>query len=178
MINFQDSFSFCYRCGSALIKRNDDSFICTSCSHVTYPSPSACNAVFLENDNGEILLVERGREPRKGTWDAAGGFIKPFEDYKISVRREIKEELSIEIDQIKIFGSYPDHYVYQGIDVATISIFSTAKIVSKDIKAGDDVSGYSFFTPDQALELDLSFPSIKVALQDYILFKKNMPEFE
>ncbi len=171
MVNFYDSFSFCYRCGSSLLQRNDDSLICTSCSHVTYPNPSPCNAVFLENDKGEILLVKRGREPRKGTWDAAGGFIKPFEKYEESVKREIMEELSIEIDQIKIFGSYPDHYQFQGIDMATISIFSSARISSSDILVGDDVSGYSFFSPDEALELDLSFPSIKVALLDYIRMK-------
>ena len=56
----------------------------------------ALAAVVWKGD--EVLLVSRGREPRLGEWSLPGGAQELDETAMEGVRREVREETSIEID--------------------------------------------------------------------------------
>ncbi len=55
----------------------------------------AVAAVILKE--GSVLLVKRANEPSKGEWSLPGGVVELGETAKQALRREIKEELSIEV---------------------------------------------------------------------------------
>lgn len=46
----------------------------------------------------EFLLVERGKEPRKGTWSIPGGGVEYGERLEDAAKREIAEETGLEIE--------------------------------------------------------------------------------
>ena len=46
----------------------------------------------------EVLLVKRGKPPLAGTWSLPGGGVKPSENLKDAVIREVKEECGIDIE--------------------------------------------------------------------------------
>jgi len=56
------------------------------------------------NDNNEILLTLRGKKAKneKGTWEIPGGAIEFGETLEAGLIREVKEELDIEIDVLKL----------------------------------------------------------------------------
>lgn len=54
-------------------------------------------AVIL-NEQQEILLVLRNRNPEKGTWSIPGGKVDPYEKLEDCVAREIKEEVNLDIE--------------------------------------------------------------------------------
>ncbi|MGG1664254.1 NUDIX domain-containing protein [Brevibacillus sp. NRS-1366] len=54
-------------------------------------------AVIL-NEQNEILLVLRNRNPEKGTWSIPGGKVDPYEKLEDCVIREIKEEVDLEVE--------------------------------------------------------------------------------
>jgi ADP-ribose pyrophosphatase YjhB (NUDIX family) len=53
-------------------------------------------------DGGRVLLVERGREPLKGSWSLPGGAVETGEYLKDAVRREVLEETGLEIEPVSV----------------------------------------------------------------------------
>ncbi len=68
-------FKFCPKCGGEVEQKGKNLLVCKSCGFNFYQNPKLCNAVILENPAGEVLLVKRFMEPRKGFWDLPGGFV-------------------------------------------------------------------------------------------------------
>jgi 8-oxo-dGTP diphosphatase len=47
--------------------------------------------------DGQALIIKRAHEPRKGEWSLPGGLLELGESLQDAVRREIKEETSLDI---------------------------------------------------------------------------------
>lgn len=161
------AFKFCPRCAQKLQLKNE-SLQCSSCGFHFYVNPAPTNAVLIENEKKEILLVKRKFDPKKGFWDTAGGFLQPNESIEDSVKREIFEELGVDVEMTRIIGLYPDDYLFQDIIYPTINILVTAKIISGTLQAGDDAEEFEFFPREKILYLQFAFPWIKKGIEDYL----------
>ena len=53
----------------------------------------------IEQD-GEVLLVERGQEPLKGAWSLPGGAVEAGERLKDAIRREVLEETGLLVEPV------------------------------------------------------------------------------
>lgn len=64
-----------------------------------------CGALII-NDSGETLLVKRTSKTRNeaGFWSKPGGGVEFGEKVEDAAKREIKEELGVEIELIKFLG--------------------------------------------------------------------------
>lgn len=62
-----------------------------------------CGA-FILNDKNELLLLQRNKAPEKGYWSIPGGKLEMFETFEEAVKREIKEEVDVNIDIIDMLG--------------------------------------------------------------------------
>lgn len=162
------AYKFCPICGGKLIPQKENLLICSKCKFHFYINPLACNAVIIENEKGEILLVKRKYEPKKGYWDWPGGFIAPEENLEESVKREIKEELGVDVEVDKIVGVYNDFYEYQKILSPSIGMVVSAQIIGGEIKPADDVTEYKYFKPDEIFKMELAFEFIKRGIKDYL----------
>lgn len=56
-----------------------------------------CGAAII-NDDGEILLLQRLREPEAGAWGLPGGKIDFGERAEAAIVREVEEELGVQIE--------------------------------------------------------------------------------
>lgn len=162
----EQSFKFCPKCGKTFIQEEKYLMVCQNCGLRYYINPRSCNSALLENENGEILLVKRKYDPRKGFLDFAGGFIDPNETLEESLSREIKEELNVDIKDWKYVLSYPDQYEYQGIIYDTICFVGKAFLSSKtQITPTDDVESVHFYdTKNLPFEM-MAFEGMKKALK-------------
>ena len=82
--------------------------------HETIIMPCAC--VIIEDGQGKILLQKRADD---GKWGYHGGAVERDESVEDALRREVREELNLELDEIRLFGVYsgPDyHHVYPNGD--------------------------------------------------------------
>lgn len=70
-------------------------------SRISNPIP-AIAAIILRGD--EILLIKRGAEPNIGKWSVPGGSIELGETLEEAVRREVREEIGLEIKVGKLAG--------------------------------------------------------------------------
>lgn len=73
-------------------------------------------AAVIINSKGQVLLAQRPKGKRlAGKWEFAGGKIEEGETPEQALKRELKEELGIEIDQSKLKNfwflshSYPEY---------------------------------------------------------------------
>lgn len=161
-------FQYCPRCKTKTILVNERLFNCKSCKLHFYLSPYLTNAVILENKKHEILLVKRKFSPKIGYWDLPGGFVENNETIEQSIHREVKEELNIQISNLKYVTSSTDHYLFKEINYPTICMIFAAKMKTKNIKFQDDISGFKFFPRKNIPYSKIAFSGLKTALKDYL----------
>lgn len=93
-------------------------------------------AAIIFNHN-EVLIAKRNKEKRLGGfWEFPGGKIEKGETPEESLRREIKEELDIEIKIIDKFGE--NVYDYQDFEINLIAYkaeIASGRIVAKEHEA-------------------------------------------
>lgn len=169
----EKAYKYCLLCGQHLLSEGKDVLLCSVCHHRHYLNPLPANAAIIENDQGEILLVRRAKDPKKGYWDLPGGFIQPGEDFIFSLQREVQEELGCAIEVGQIIGAYPDIYTYQSIDLPTLAIVAIASLKDQTIVPADDVDGYQFFPKASILEQKIAFLSIKQAIKDFLSLRER-----
>jgi mutator protein MutT len=63
-----------------------------------YPDRPIVAVGAIVAENGRVLMARRGKEPSYGLWSVPGGAVHLGEDLKAAARREIKEELGIEVE--------------------------------------------------------------------------------
>jgi NAD+ diphosphatase len=161
---------FCPRCGSNRFYAQGEasSSNCQDCNFHLFYNPATSTAGILRNAEGQVLLTLRAREPARGTWDLPGGFVSPLESAEDSMRREIKEELNLDIKALRYFVSLPNRYLFSGLVVFTIDLVFIADIDdASNIKAADDVADYRFFDPHTLPVEDVGLESMREAVRLY-----------
>lgn len=77
---------------------------------VPYKNPIVTISCILKNFKEEVLVSVRGIEDGRGTIELPGGFLEINEELEEGVRREVREELGVGIDQLEYFSSFPGKY--------------------------------------------------------------------
>lgn len=106
LVHWSRNHKYCGKCGKPTEKKEDErAIICPDCGLVNYPrlSPAIIVAVVK---NGRILLAQANKFPMK-FYSVLAGFVEPGETLEECVQREVKEEVGIQVKNIKYFGSQP-----------------------------------------------------------------------
>ena len=97
---------FCGRCGAAM-KPHDNpaerAFVCPSCGYTSYPKIAP--AVITLVTKGDRVLLQRNTHYKGVVWSLVAGFVDAGESLEDAVRREIREEASIEKGSIILIGA-------------------------------------------------------------------------
>lgn len=156
-------FRFCPRCGrQALIPHEVKAYRCTECRFEFYLNVAAAVAGFILDAQGRLLVTVRGKDPGKGTLDLPGGFIDPYENAEQAIRREIKEELNLEVtDTVYLFSS-PNQYPYMNVTYHTMDLGYLCRVEQfGNLKLADEIADYRFVDPSQLKTELFGFPSIR-----------------
>ena len=161
---------FCPACGAeGFTFSGEKLFTCPSCGFTLYINPAAAVAAVIELPDGRIVLTRRKHEPRAGCLDLPGGFVDIMESAEDAIKREIREELGIDIRSLCFLGAFPNEYVYGGLSYFTCDIgFSCISDEPEKIRPADDVSEAILILPEEINFSEIAFPSVKKILRLYI----------
>lgn len=110
IIDWDRTHVFCGRCGAPMEHLGHErAKSCPACGLTSYPRISPAMIVSVERegrDGREILLARNHRHP-SGFYSVLAGFVEPGESLEECVRREVCEEVGLEIENIRYFGSQP-----------------------------------------------------------------------
>lgn len=161
----------CPACGSERVAvRDDTSVSCAVCGYVVFFNVASAVAAVIEDDIGRVLLVERAKEPAKGTLDLPGGFVEPGETAEDALVREVKEELNLRVQRcsLKYLGSFPNQYLYAGIVYWTLDIaFMCTVDAFTEQSLSEEVSAVRFYRASEIPVARIGFASIRNIMEAY-----------
>lgn len=106
IIDWERNHQFCSRCGTPMQMRTDErARACPSCRYTSYP-PVTPAIMVLVTRGRELLLARKNIWPA-GRYSAIAGFVEPGETLEDTVARETREEVGVEIGNLRYFGSQP-----------------------------------------------------------------------
>jgi ADP-ribose pyrophosphatase YjhB (NUDIX family) len=143
-----EGWKFCPRC-KADLEVSDGSAQCPSCGSKYYASskPTAC--ALCVDDDGRVLLARRAGDVYDGYWDLPGGFLDEGEHPLDALRRELKEETSLDVEPQEFLGVWMDHYSEDGTGQSTLNLYWTARVVGGELHAADDISEARWFATEE-----------------------------
>ncbi|MCR5046997.1 MAG: NAD(+) diphosphatase [Treponema sp.] len=108
---WRDTYRHCPKCGALFENdKRETALNCPNCSFKLYPRIEPC-VIVLVHRKDEILLV-KNKNRRRNFYSCVAGFIELGETAIEAVKREVKEEVGLELKNIKAVGSqawpFPD----------------------------------------------------------------------
>lgn len=118
-----DVFRYCTKCGAAAVRAVGSKLLrCEACGFELFLNPAASVAGVIVDGQARMVVLVRGREPGKGQWDLPGGFVDPGETAEEALRREVREEVGLEVSAMRYLGSWPNTYEYGGVPYRTLDL--------------------------------------------------------
>lgn len=106
ILDWDRNHQFCGRCGEPTVDHpRDRAKCCLRCGMTNYPRLNPAVIVLVRR--GDHVLLARGSNRPGGFYSTLAGFVEPGETLEDTVQREIFEEVGIEVDNIRYFGSQP-----------------------------------------------------------------------
>ena len=164
-----EKFKFCPECGkTALSFDKFRSVICNACGFHFFFNVSAAVVAMIENDNKELLLTRRNKEPYKHMLDLPGGFMEFDESGEAALRREIKEEINLDVIEMHYRGSLPGEYFYDGIAYQVVNIVFRCSVEDfSKVRLSDEISECIFLARHEIDVDQIGINAIKTIIDEY-----------
>ncbi len=111
LIEWDRTHQYCGHCATPTTQLSTErAKRCGHCNLRQYPklSPAVIMLIYRKDQNkGDQLLLARAPRFRDGMYSVLAGFVEPGESLEETVARETREEVGIEIQNIRYFGSQP-----------------------------------------------------------------------
>lgn len=134
---------FCGRCGIPTLRVTEErARRCPACNHIFYPV--ICPAIIVAVTNGPRLLLVRNPRHRDGMYSLVAGYVETGETLEEAVAREVLEETSVHVRNIRYFGSQCWPFP------STMMVGFTAEYDFGDIVPQDgEIAAAGWFVPDE-----------------------------
>ncbi len=162
---------YCSYCGNTIISKEQDGKsrdFCPSCNTFYYenPLPVACTIVI--NEQREVLLVQRKKDPYQGMWCLPIGFAETGEEVREAALRELNEEAGVSGEIIRLIDvDTIDNYFYGSLAIVTYEV----KVTGGTVCPGDDATDARYF-PITGLP-ELAWSSNEKAIRIYMDLYKD-----
>lgn len=162
----KEMIKHCPACGATGIQwRSVKEIVCRACGFDLFLNTAAAvGALILAGD--EILLTRRAKDPHKGMLDVPGGFINQEESAEEGLRRELREELGLEVGELAYFRSFPNEYPYKGILYHTLDMFFIARLDQRpQVRAMEEIDEVVWVKRKEIDLAQVAFPSVRKVLE-------------
>jgi len=131
-IPINDAWKYCPRCGDETDTVGSQPFACHGCGYRHYFSPTTAVGALIADAEGRILFIVRGKDPGKGKLGLPGGFVDAGETAEQAVIREIKEEVNLDVTNVRYLASFPNKYAFAGVTGPVTDLFFVSTVQTLD----------------------------------------------
>lgn len=163
-------YKYCPQCGSEGPRVGSVPFRCGHCGFSQFFGPVAAVGALISNDDQQLLLVRRARDPGKGCWGLPGGFVDRDETIEAAVAREVLEETGLKIVEARYMMSSPNQYCYHGMIAPVIDLFYRCRVdpgVKVRLEA-DELDYHEWVRPTDAHLQRMAFESNRLAIEHWL----------
>lgn len=112
ILHWDQTSRFCPRCATPTeLVQHERARRCPACGLVQYPRVHPAMIVLVYRA-GQVLLTRQAAWPA-GRYSLIAGFVEPGETLEECVRREVAEEVGVQIDALRYLGSQPWPFPHQ-----------------------------------------------------------------
>jgi ADP-ribose pyrophosphatase YjhB (NUDIX family) len=126
-----EHFKYCPRCGAVRDGAPVAPFRCPACGFLYYFNPTVAAAAILRRGDGRVLFITRAHEPAKGRLAFPGGFIDIDERAEDGLRREVREEVGIEIGPLEFLCSRQNDYFFHDVSYKVLDLIFAARAMDE-----------------------------------------------
>lgn len=161
---------FCPACGGplqtrAIVAGEPERQVCATCGRIHYRNAKPSVSALIVR-GGRVLLLRRGREPRRGWWDLPGGFLEADEHPADGAMREAREETGLTVVINHLLGVYLGSYGDPADPDNILNLAYLATAPAGEPMPTDEAAGFGWFAPGE-LPPDLAFDHNRAALVDW-----------
>jgi ADP-ribose pyrophosphatase YjhB (NUDIX family) len=137
--------------------------VCEGCGFVFYLHPKLV-AITIPVRDSRVLLARRAIEPAHGLWTFPGGYVDWGEDVAAAARREMREEVGLDLTPAGLIGIYS----YPNAPVVIVAYHVTVPQGVEAMPDTHEVSEVRYFARQELPWDALAFRSTREALQDWL----------
>lgn len=154
IVEWDRTHRFCGQCATPMQdKPGERARECPACGHTAYPRVSPAMMVLVTR-GPDMLLARASRFP-SGMFSALAGFVEPGETIEDCIRREVREEVGIEVQDPVYFGSQSWSFPH------SLMIAFTAEYAGGTLRPDEtEIAEARWFAPDA---LPAMPPSLSIA---------------
>ena len=152
----EERYHFCSNCGRALPEPDIDGGVSCSCGRRWYRNPAPTAGCVIVK-NGKALITQRAMDPEKGRFDIPGGFLEMGETPVEGVKRELREELGVEVDVTDADYIQASPHRYGDDGTWTLALGFRARLAAGDPTPADDVESFRWVEESELDAIDFAW---------------------
>ena len=143
LVEWARTHRYCGRCGERTeMAVGERARRCPACGLLAFPRLAPAVIVLVERDDGRALLARNARFP-SSMYSCLAGFVEPGETLEQAVAREVREEVGIEVHDLRYLASQPWPFPH------SLMIGFTARWKSGEVAVdGEEINDARWFAPD------------------------------
>jgi ADP-ribose pyrophosphatase YjhB (NUDIX family) len=154
-----EGVQYCPRCASAVTVDFPRSVACAACGYRAFYNPKPVACAVPRDVEGRIWLLRRAFAPGAGLWTFPGGFVDLGESVEDAARREVREEMEIDVELGSLIGVYS-----REDDRIVLVVFEAT--TSGTPRTTEEATEVRAFAPEALPWDELAFWSTQRALRD------------
>lgn len=157
LVEWARTHRFCGRCGEPTAEvAGERARRCPACGLMAFPRLAPAVIVLVERDDGHALLAHNARFA-SSMYSCLAGFVEPGETLEQAVAREVREEVGIEIHDLRYVASQPWPFPH------SLMVGYTARWAAGEVAVdGEEINDARWFSPHDLPDIP---PRMSIARQ-------------
>jgi NAD+ diphosphatase len=162
IVEWDRNHRFCGHCGTPTGRHPAErSRVCPSCGLQHFPRLSPAVITLIED--GERILLARSPHFAPGVYSTLAGFVEPGESLEEAVVREVREEVGVELADLRYFASQPWPFP-NSLMVGFLARYAGGEIRCQE----DEIEDARWFTADDLPALPSPMSIARRLVEDFL----------
>lgn len=164
LVDWERSHRFCGRCGTPTEPApGERARRCPSCGLLAFPRLAPAVIVLIERPGDRRALLARNVRFPGTMFSCLAGFVEPGETIEEAVRREVSEEVGVELGELRYWGSQPWPFPH------SLMIGFTAEWRSGEIVCQEgEIAEARWFSPDELPDIPPGISIARALIDDWV----------